>query len=117
MRAILTGVGRVLVNRRPTRFSDAQHSPRNPNIGDHKRDLFGGPHSREEPELIIVALRLAPIAMDRGDERLRLLDIEWIDFCPIFLQYAGALEPKSRVVLFRVMALAKLERPSHHAYR
>ncbi len=73
-------------------------------------DLLGRPEPGEEPELIIVALRLAPIPMERCNEPLGFLDVEGINHRPVFLADAGALEGDNGIALLRAIAIPELKR-------
>ncbi|HEY1891693.1 MAG TPA: hypothetical protein VGG63_14880 [Steroidobacteraceae bacterium] len=48
--------------------------------------------------------------MQRGDERFRLLDREWVDHGPVLLRNAKALQAGGGIVLLRMIAVAVVER-------
>nr|WP_232831110.1 hypothetical protein [Peristeroidobacter agariperforans] len=77
--------------------------------------MLRGTQAREETKLIIVALRLAPITVDRSDQRFGLLNREWIRGRAIFLRQAKALEHRRRVALPGMIAIAVLERAADDA--
>lgn len=68
-------------------------------VCDNECDLLGRPEPGEEPELIIVSLRLLPIPMERGNEPLGFLDAERVGHRPVFLADSSALEGGGRIAL------------------
>jgi len=72
---ILSRLGRVLVDSRDTRLIDFERPVRDVEISHEESYLLGRVHPGEEPEFIVVALCVAPIPVDSGDERLRFLDL------------------------------------------
>ena len=79
-------------------------SPRAIKVRHDKRNLLRGAHAGEEPEFIVVALRFAPVLVDRGDQRLSFLDRERIDDRPILALHTCALQLARRIVLLGVIA-------------
>ncbi|HYL60098.1 MAG TPA: hypothetical protein VEU51_14605 [Candidatus Acidoferrales bacterium] len=106
---IRRGLGPVLVARHDTRLADADLGLGDIAVTDEQRDLLGRPQAREEPKLIVVALRFAPVSMDGGDQGLGLLDAERIDDRPILLGDAQAFEAGCRIVLLGRIAIAVVE--------
>src|SRR5688572_2285582 len=72
--AVLAGLRTVLVARHHARLRDCNSSSLEIAVGQQERDLLGRAQSREEPKLVVVALRLAPIVSNRGDERFGIVD-------------------------------------------
>jgi hypothetical protein len=80
-----------------TRLVDTKGTPRGVEVCDRQRNLFGGAHAGEKSELVVVALRFTPLVMDCGDQRLGVLNPEWIGDGPVFPAHADALQPTRRV--------------------
>lgn len=114
---ILTRFRRVFVDACDTCFVDSERPASNVEVRDLESNLCGGSQPGEEPKLVIVALRLAPIAVDGSDQRLGLLNPEGIDDGAFFLLDTRALETQGRVVLLGVIAIAELEGTSQYADR
>jgi hypothetical protein len=75
--AILPRFGRVAFNAIDFRFADPKRPMAHVEVLDGERYLLGGAHPGEEAKLIVVALRLAPVLVDCGDQDLGILDSEW----------------------------------------
>lgn len=114
---VLAGLRGSFIDAGNTGLVDAQRTARGVEIIEHQRDLFRWTQPGEEPKLVVVALRFSPIAMDCGDQCLRLLDPEWIDDRSIFLLDARTREAQRWIVLARIVAIAELECPSQDADR
>lgn len=56
-----------------SRFVDADDAMHEVEIGEDQCNFFGGSKPREESELVIVSLGFSPIAMNRRNERFRVL--------------------------------------------
>lgn len=107
---VVAGLGDILVHPRDARLRNTQRSARGVVVRNAECDLLGRPEPGEEPELIIVALRLAPIPMERCKEPLGFLDAEGINYRPVFLADAGALEGYGGIAPLGAIAIAELER-------
>lgn len=107
--AIGAGLGTVLVARHDARLGDVHLALCDVTVGHQQGNLFGGSQAREEAKLIVVALGLAPIFVDRRDQRLGLLNAEGINGSAVLLSDAKTLQARCRVVLLRVVAVAILE--------
>nr|WP_246433670.1 hypothetical protein [Povalibacter uvarum] len=112
---ILTRLRAILVARHHARLRHADLALHEIAVGDEQGDLLGRTEPREEPELIVVALRLAPIRVDAGNDCLRLIDGEGIDRWTILLRDAKAFQPRCGVMLLRVVLVAILERTAQRA--
>jgi len=88
---ILPRLRRVLVNPGDTCLVDSKSSPRCVEVRVEQNNLFRRAQAGKEPELVIVALGFAPIAMDRGDQPLSLVNGEGIDDRSILFSDPGAL--------------------------
>jgi hypothetical protein len=84
-------------------------------VRQNKRNLFGRPHSGEESELIIVALSLAPVATDCGNQCFRILHTKRVDTRPILFLEARASKTSGGVVLLGMISIAKIERATKDA--
>ena len=62
-------LGDVLVHAGHSGFRHADHPVDRVEVSDDERNLFRGPEAREESELVVVALGLAPVAVNRGESR------------------------------------------------
>ena len=78
-KTILSGLGRVLVDSTNTGLVDRERTLLRIEVRNHESTLLGWTQSCEEPELVIVPLRFAPVPMDGGDERFGILNAEGID--------------------------------------
>jgi hypothetical protein len=83
--AVLRDLGAVSIDAGDPGLGDAEDAVRGIVIVDHQGNLFGRAQAREEAELIVVALRLAPVAVNRGDKGFRILDAEGSIFGRSFL--------------------------------
>src|SRR6185437_685801 len=115
--AVLTDLGAIAINPRDASLRDTQHAVYGIVVADDERDLLGRAQSREEAELIVVALRFTPIAMNRSDQRFCVLDAEGIDRRPILLAYTGALQRACRIEVFRMIGKAEVQRAAQRPDR
>ncbi len=106
---ILAGLGRILVAAIDACLLDRECPACRIEVGHRERNLFRRSQAREEPKFIVVALRFAPVAVKRRNERLRLVNREWIDDGPILALDARALELARGIVQFGVITVAELE--------
>src|SRR5438045_3907614 len=86
-------------------------------VGDDQGDLFGGSKSGEESQLIIVAMRFAPVVMEGGDEGLGVLNTERVDRWSILLAETRAPERRGRIAPLRIVEVAEVEGASQGADR
>src|SRR5690242_5918392 len=107
--AVLTGLRPIFVPRHDARFGDTDLPLADVAVRDEQRDLLGWTQAGEEAKFVIVALRRAPVAVQRGDERFRLLDRERVDDGPVLLYDAKALQTGGGIVLLRMIAVAVVE--------
>ena len=89
---ILAGLGRILVVAIDARLRDRERPVCHIEVGYRERDLFRRPQSGKEPKFIVVALRFAPVAVKRRNERLGFVNRERIDDGPILALDTRALE-------------------------
>ena len=107
--AILAGLRTVLVARHDASLCDADLALDEIAVRHPQGNLLRWTQTGEESELIVVALGLAPVAMDRRNKRFGLLDREGIDYRPIFLRDAKAFESGGGIVLLRMVPIAVLK--------
>jgi hypothetical protein len=60
-------------------------------------------------ELVVVALGLSPVTMNRGNERLGILHAERVDLRPVLFFQACISKTPRRVVLLGMVAVAEFE--------
>lgn len=76
------------------------HKDLSPEATEGRREMwYGRSHPGEKSELIVVALGLSPVAMNRGNERFSILHAERIDLRPVLLLETRAPQTSRRVVL------------------
>jgi hypothetical protein len=80
-------------------------------IRDNQGNLFGGPKAGEESELVIVALRLAPVSVKGRDQHLSVLNAKRIDRWSILLANSGAFECGVGIDSLGIIEVSKVERP------
>src|SRR6185437_8347931 len=114
---ILAGLGDILIDPIHARLRDAQHAMRRVVVGDDERDLFGRAQAGEEPQLIVMGIRCAPILVESGDEDLRVLDAEGINAWAILFTAPRAPQCRSVIVLLRIVEIAELKGPAQGADR
>lgn len=83
-RAMHAGLRRCAIDARDPRLAHAQRAALGVEVRHRECDLFRGPKAREEADLFVVGLRLAPVLAECGDQRLGLVDPEGIEF-PLML--------------------------------
>ena len=71
--SILAGLGLASIDAMDSSLVDTDNAMDEVDIGENEGNFFRGPQSREEPKLVVVALRLAPIAMNGGNQRLGIV--------------------------------------------
>lgn len=116
-RAILAGLGAVLVDALNACFGDTQGAVGGIVVCHAQGNLFGGPKAGEEAQFIVVALGLAPVAMKSGDQHLRILKGERINRRAIALAHAGAFQRRRRISSFRIVQVTEVKGTSQRTDR
>jgi hypothetical protein len=62
-----------------------------------ERNLLGWPKTGEEAKLIVVTLSFDPIRVNLRDQRLGILDPEWVGPRTIFASHPTALKTQCRI--------------------
>lgn len=90
--AILARLCPVFVSRHDASLRDTDLALDEIAVRHPQGNLLRRAQAGEESEFIVVALRLAPVTMDRSNECFGLLDRKGIDYRAVLLRDAKALE-------------------------
>ena len=107
---VLMSLGAIRVDAVDARLGDTQDPVCSVVVGNDERDLFRWTQTGEESELVIVALGLAPIRMQRGDQHFRIVDAERINLRSVLLADLGTPQVRGWISLIRVVQVAKRKR-------
>jgi len=107
--AVLAGLGGILVDAADPRFIDRKCLLCRIEIRHDDGNLLGRTQSCEEPELVVVSLRLAPVLMDSGNDCLGILNAEGVNGGTVFLSDPGALQADCGVMALEMISVSKLK--------
>lgn len=107
--AVFARLGLVPIDAGDSGFVDADDSVRQIDVREHEGDLLGRSEPSEKAKLIVVALGLTPLVMDRGDERLGVVHGEGIHFWPVRFAKTRTSKVEGRVFMEWPVAIAEVE--------
>ena len=113
--SIFAGLGLAPIDAMDSSLVDADNTMDEVEVRENEGNLLRGPQSREEPKLIVVALRLAPIAVNGGDQRLGIVHGKRVDLGSIGFPKTYAPQMSGGVFAKGPIPIAEVERALQRA--